>query len=228
MSSISSDTSLCDTVSHNDFHSVRAAMCWLQSTPDKQHAVMAVIVTWIVLLELAPVFSTFAARKLCHAGCGLGIMMLDAAYLGSRLFVWAIAAGSILMTWNLSPLPPFRFSREKDVGITVYLLLVSVWFAMRLPAQILAPLFFADPAGAVVGKALSRRLGPRWNPAWYDKKTVGGSCAVFLLTWMTITYDCSRLQRCALAGVATVAEAVGGDYDNLAIGAVVLLGWMIF
>ena len=223
-----SSQSLCARVTATEV-SALASICWLHATPEKQHAVMIAIVSWIVVLELAtPIFSTFAARKLCHAGCGLGIMCLDSQYLISRYFVWAIAAGSILMTWNLSPLPPFRFSRERDVGITLYLLLVSTWFALQLPALLLAPLFFADPAGAVVGKALSRHLGPRWNPAWVDQKTIGGSCAVFALTWLTITYDCSPLQRCALAALATLAEAVGGEYDNLAIGAVVLFGWLVF
>ena len=68
-----------------------------------------------------------------------------------RIFVWLVSASSIAMTWNLSPLPAFRFSRPKDIGVTVYLCLVSVWFLQQLPAPILAPVFFADPAGAVIG-----------------------------------------------------------------------------
>ena len=129
------------------------------------------------------------------------------------------------MTWGLSPIS-FHFAREKDVGITIYLLLVSVWFWLQLPPLVLAPLFFADPAGAVVGKLLSRHLGPRLNPPWLASKTVGGSCAVFALTWVSITYECTVWERCGLAAAATVAEAVGGEYDNLAIGVVVLSGWL--
>ena len=131
-----------------------------------------------------------------------------------------------MMTWDLSPLPPFRFARPKDVGITVYLLLVSAWFFMQLPSSVLAPLFFADPAGAVIGKTLSRNLGPRYNPAWFAQKTIGGSVAVFAFTYVSITYECLPMQRLALAVMATLAEAVGGDYDNLAIGVVVLAGWL--
>ena len=51
----------------------------------------------------------FAARKLCHAGCGLGIMLLDSTDYGSRLFVWTVAFGSIAMTWNLSRSPLSAF-----------------------------------------------------------------------------------------------------------------------
>ena len=185
---------------------------------------MLCIVLWIVVLELAPrrILSDFLARKLCHSGCGLGMMLLDSTSLHARLFVWSVAASSIAMTWNLSPLPPFRFSREKDVGITVYLLLVSGWFYLEMPILILAPLFFADPAGAVIGKACTRA---GINREWYGRKTVAGTAAVFLFTWATITYPCSGFEARAIASVAAIAEAVGGEYDNLAIGAVVLIGW---
>ena len=62
--------------------------------------------------------SDFAARKLCHAGCGFLMMLLDPADAHSRWFVWSVAAGSIAMTWSLTPLPAFRFARARDVGVT--------------------------------------------------------------------------------------------------------------
>lgn len=122
---------------------------------DTQTMIMLAIALWVPLLAYAScgVLSDFYARKLCHAGCGLGMMLLDSKRLDCRLFVWAVAATSIAMTWNVSPLPPFRFARAHDVGITVYLTLVSFWFFLQLPPTILAPMFFADPAGAVVCRA---------------------------------------------------------------------------
>jgi hypothetical protein len=124
---------------------------------DAQQMTMATIGLWVLFLAYASqgLLSDFHARKLCHAGCGLGMMLLDSTRLDARLFVWSVAASSIAMTWNLSPLPPFRFARPRDVGITVYLILVSCWFYASLPPTILAPLFFADPAGAVVCFCLS-------------------------------------------------------------------------
>ena len=32
-----------------------------------------------------------------------------------------MAASSVALTWDLLPLPPFRFARPRDVGVTVYL-----------------------------------------------------------------------------------------------------------
>ena len=188
--------------------------------------IMTAIVLWIIMLELGPL-NNFVARKLCHAGCGLGIMLLDSTSSHARIFVWLVAVGSIGMTWNLSPLPPFRFSRPRDVGITVYLVLVSAWFGLELPPSVLAPLFFADPAGAVVGKTCSRLLGPSYNPRWYGSKTCAGTVAVFIVTLLTITYEVSTLTQLRIAAAAAVAEGIGGDFDNLAIGAVVLGGWFI-
>ena len=106
----------------------------------------------------------------------------------------------------------------------MYLLLVSVWFYLQLPSSLLAPLFFADPAGAIVGKACSRNF-PQYNPKWYGDKTIAGSAAVFLLTFISITFPCSVLARLRIAATAAVAEGIGGDFDNLAIAIVVLGGW---
>ena len=174
--------------------------------------VMVTIVLWIVLLEyvLVRALSNFAARKLCHAGCGLGIMLLDSNSAAARYFVWSVASSSIMMTWKLSPLPAFRFSRPGDVGITIYLLLVSAWFYAELSPLILAPVFFADPAGAVVGKWCSRNLAA-YNPVCYGSKTVLGSLAVFAVTWLTITYSCSPAARLLIAAAACVAEAVADE-----------------
>ena len=154
-------------------------------------ATMALITLWIGFLEWGSrrLLSNFAARKLCHAGCGMGFTLLDAAKPECRSFVWAVAASSVALTWDLLPLPPFRFASPRDVGVTVYLALISAWFYLQLPATILAPLFFADPAGAVVGKWASRTLPA--NPRVYGQKTACGSLAVLLATFATTTYPCS-------------------------------------
>ena len=152
-------------------------------------------------------------------------MLLDSTLPSNKHFVYLVSLSSILMTWNLLPLlPPFRFSRPNDVGITAYLLLVSLWFSLSLPPSLLRPLFFADPAGAVVGKFFTSRF-PRLNPAWLGAKTVLGSLSVAAVTYLTLPFPASASLRLAVSAAAAVAEAVGGEYDNLALGAAVLAGW---
>eukprot|EP00928_Gymnodinium_smaydae_P029180 TRINITY_DN22050_c0_g2_i3.p2 TRINITY_DN22050_c0_g2~~TRINITY_DN22050_c0_g2_i3.p2 ORF type:complete len:280 (-),score=39.85 TRINITY_DN22050_c0_g2_i3:999-1802(-) len=199
---------------------------------DAQYLVMVATGLWICFLEFVPcATSEFVARKLCHAGCGLAMLALDSRQLPARIFVWTVAAASISMTWGLSPLPPFRFAKEaRDIGVTIYLLIVSLWFALQLPPLVLAPVFFADPAGAVVGKMMSRHA-PALNPLWYQrgdiKRSVWGSAAVFLTTLATIFYPCNLCERLGIALLAMIAEAFGGKYDNLALAAAVLVGWLV-
>ena len=58
----------------------------------------------------------------------------------------------------------------------------------------LAPVFFADPAGAVVGKYCSHTC-PEYNKKWHDKKTIAGSAAVLGFTYATIAFPCTWCAR---------------------------------
>ena len=55
----------------------RAAPCH-RTDMLSSHAVMALITLWIGFLEWGSVrlLSNFAARKLCHAGCGVAFLLL--------------------------------------------------------------------------------------------------------------------------------------------------------
>jgi hypothetical protein len=55
-----------------------------------------------------------------------------------------------------------------------------------------------------------------------------GTLAVFTLTFVTITYPCTTNERLIISVFSAIAEAVGGDYDNLALALVVLTGWQKF
>jgi len=67
-------------------------------------------------------------------------------------------------------------------------------------------MFFADPAGAVVGKFASR-IFPQMNARWIGAKTVCGSMAVMVVTFFTILYPVALWERGLLAVAAMVAEA---------------------
>lgn len=184
----------------------------------------------LLALELLPgLTSPFAARKICHAGTGLLILLVDTREASARAAMWLIGVGSILMTWNVTRIVgirPFRFGAERDLGITVYLCIVMAWFYAELPTAALSPMFFADPSGAVVGKYLTR-MGFK-NPAWYQKKTLGGSAAVLLVTVMTLLAFYPPMPAASLAALsvaAVVAEALGGQFDNLCLAAVVIGGY---
>ncbi len=87
-------------------------------------------------------------------------------------------------------------------------------------------MFFADPAGAVVGKALTRYF-PRYNKRLLNtNKTIGGSMAVFFATYMSILFQCSFERRLLISLFAALGEALTGEYDNLVLVGIVLLGYL--
>jgi len=86
----------------------------------------------------------------------------------ARYFVYAVAASSLTMVWQVGIKFKFRYASTRDIGISVYLVLVVVFFYNQLPLEIIKPVFFADPLGALVGRQLTE--SGLWNPAWTGKK----------------------------------------------------------
>lgn len=165
--------------------------------------------------------SDFYARKICHACTGLMLLQLDSRTPQDRTLVYLMGVGSLAVTWELLPrVRPFRFGRARDVGMTVFSVVAILWFWCELPIQVLAPMFFADPAGAIVGKWLTGMKHRGWpNPVWWrsgeSTKTVGGSAAVLLVTALTMSAPATAPQRLAVGLLAAWAEALGGAFDNL-------------
>eukprot|EP00429_Kryptoperidinium_foliaceum_P060728 CAMPEP_0176081872 /NCGR_PEP_ID=MMETSP0120_2-20121206/40953_1 /TAXON_ID=160619 /ORGANISM="Kryptoperidinium foliaceum, Strain CCMP 1326" /LENGTH=198 /DNA_ID=CAMNT_0017415639 /DNA_START=75 /DNA_END=671 /DNA_ORIENTATION=- len=171
--------------------------------------------------------SNFAARKTCHAGSGFLMMQLDSRDPIARWFVYAIVVVSLSMTWRFVPswVPAFRFGDLYDAGITIYLTIVGSWFFLQMPAHALAPLFFADPAGAVVGKFCTRR---GFNMNWYQNKTVMGTLAVFVFALLSLDVPWT-LPRLVIAATCALAEAFGGKtVDNAVISVPVLGSWLYY
>jgi hypothetical protein len=181
----------------------------------------AVFVLWLMTdkKHLTP----FTARKLCHAGSGCVMMLIDCRLDVARWFIYAVAVSSLVMNWELCPklVPNFWFGAPRDIGITLYLVLVSCWVYVGLPLRILAPVFLADPAGAVVGKWMSGKF-PKENKRWIGNKTITGSLAVFAATFITLYNPTEPIARTSVAALAMVGEALGGAYDNLVIALVVI------
>lgn len=172
--------------------------------------------------------SDFQARKLCHAGTGLFLLQLDSRIQLFRYFVYSVGCGAMALTWEVHPrLKPFRFGKPRDIGMTAYMLVAMLWFSLELPVHVLAPMFFADPMGAVVGKYLSSMKDRGiHNPVWWRRggvtKTLGGSAAVFLFTVLTFASPATLPQRMAVGLLAVLAEAIGGAYDNLLLVIIVV------
>ncbi|CAD7949372.1 unnamed protein product [Amoebophrya sp. A120] len=179
----------------------------------------------LAVCEFATFLSPFAARKLMHSASGFMMLFLDPSDWLARYFVYSVVVSSLFMVW--SPVAPikFRYSRDKDVGITVYLIIVGLFFYTQTPLAIIRPVFFADPCGAVVGKWLSRNF-PKQNPSWIGNKTVGGTLAVFVAGFFSLTFG-NTIQRILIAAAIAIAEGLSKDYDNLFIAFVVVCSYFL-
>jgi hypothetical protein len=105
------------------------------------------------------------------------------------------------------------------------LLIVGFWFFSQQPSEALAPLFFADPAGAVFGKLFSSL---KVNLVWWENKTVVGTFAVFMFAFLSLKVP-DTMSRGCIAFACAVAEAVGGKtYDNAVIAIPALGSWVYF
>ena len=89
--------------------------------------------------------------------------------------------------------------------------------------EIINPVFFADPLGALVGKSLT--TSGINNPRWVGEKTVGGSLAVFLASYLTLTFG-SQSFKLFLSLVITLMEGLTLEFDNLFITATVITGYL--
>ena len=89
--------------------------------------------------------------------------------------------------------------------------------------EIINPVFFADPLGALVGKSLTSS-GIN-NPRWVGDKTVGGSLAVFLASYLTLVFG-STFYKLLLSLVITLVEGLTLEFDNLFITATVIAGYL--
>ena len=104
------------------------------------------------------------------------------------------------------------------------MLCFRVFILKCLLTEIINPVFLADPLGALVGKSLTKSGVP--NPRWCGSKTMGGTCAVFLASLLTLSFG-SWSFRAALSLVIALVEGVTLKFDNLFITGTVLVGYIM-
>ena len=104
-----------------------------------------------------------------------------------------------------------HFASLRDVGILNYMFFCALCVTIKLPMVYIAPLFYADPMGAIVGRNVeSRKL--------VGSKSLAGTVAVFVTA--SLTFVETPAWACVLSGAAVAAiELLAGKQDNVAIEA---------
>jgi hypothetical protein len=200
-----------------------------EPTPQPFEWQLALGLPYLLFCMLNRVLPSWLSRKGIHVG--MGVMLVHSDVEGDwrmramvHLVAWgflalaaAAAAGRVSLSTHLRFLhAQYRF----DPGVCTYLLTCSLCVALGVRFVDMAPLFFADPMGAIVGR--------NWKtPRLVGAKTCGGTLAVWLTAF--VTWNAVSLWSCAVgASAIAVVELFGGEYDNPAIAVLLLvraLGW---
>ena len=95
----------------------------------------------------------------------------------------------------------------KDLGIFSYSVSCFLCLALSVPYSEMAPLFYADPAGAIIGRTIQ-------SPQIWNNKTIAGSTAVFGTTFITLPSSYEVHEKLVLSTIITIIELFGGEIDN--------------
>lgn len=188
-----------------------------------------VLCAGVVVLVTAPV-GAFGARKLLHVGTSALVLL----HAHQRGLVAAVAAATLAAVLPLRRvLGRFEEGGRLAPGVPTYALSVGAVAALRLPPfYVLGPMFFADPAAALVGSSVCspRLLGTR--------KTAAGTAAFFaaallwytaagpaLVAWMGADEEGAACWRQAaparnaalIAAALALLELASGAWDNICL-----------
>ena len=122
----------------------------------------------LLFVQFNPFLAPWQSRKVLHMCTGTLLMLSDASDPLFRFGVYGVTAAVLA---SVGSTRTFHFAAVRDVGIMSYLTFCSVVAWLGVPFWRMAPLFFADPWGAIVGRTIV-------TPKLVGDKSVGGTLAV--------------------------------------------------
>ena len=165
----------------------------------------------LLFVQFNTIFPSWGSRKILHMGTGTLLMMCD---VNDPSFQWAtycVTAIAVVVVWNTK----LHIADVRDVGIINYLVFCSLSVFLRIQLVYMAPLFYADPFGAIVGRLTD-------SPKLVGSKSVNGTLAVFMVATLSFV-ETSFLTRLVSGGIVAIIELVSGKLDNVLIGM-----WLLF
>ena len=167
----------------------------------------------LLFVKFSTVLPPWGNRKLLHMGVGAIALTMDTSDVYVRTAVYSVTMIAIVLG---TCLPLFPFSTRFDIGIYGFLFFCSFALFYDIPLINFAPLFFADPMGAVVGRNLK-------TVKLVGDKSIAGSLAVAVVAFLTL-HGGSYQERAIKAISLSLVELVTGKLDNLCIG-ILLATW---
>lgn len=161
------------------------------------------LLTFVQFNTLLP---SWGSRKVLHMGTGTLLIFCDVHDPLFRLSTYVVTVVAILVVCSTK----LHFTDMRDVGVSTYLLICSACVALRIPLIHLAPFFYADPMGAIVGLNIH-------TTNIVGDKSLAGTIAVFATSALTLG-ETHLSNKIATALLLAIIELVCGKWDNMAIG----------
>ena len=197
------------------------------------HVLVVPALVLLLICRVLPV-KPWIARKIVHIGIGSLLMAADPQSQGFALCVFASGAVAVVMVGlprTSSILGPY--AKLRDVGILGYSATVCFCVAAGVPLREIAPLFYADPAGAIVGRLASEYRGKSKdvrNPQLFGtEKTLFGTISVAVVASIStfLGQEQSLAARMMVGLCVAAIELFGGKLDNPCIGIFLVLTAML-
>ena len=156
----------------------------------------------------APV-SPWISRKIVHIGVGTLLIHADVAdpEVVAGIYTVGTAAAGYTVFKGINQISKGRETEGpiKDIGVFGYTMACMTALVLSVSYSDMAPLFYADPAGAIVGRSFN-------TTEIYDGKSIGGTTTVFATAALTTD---GGLEEKVMAGIMiALIELFGGKIDN--------------
>ena len=169
----------------------------------------------------APV-SPWISRKIVHMG--VGTLLLNADVSDPNVVYGIYSAGALISgLTTVNGIKHISDGRKtggivKDIGIFSYVISCCLCLVLSVPYSEISPLFYADPAGAIVGRTLE-------SPKIWENKTIAGTGAVLSTTFVTTSGDIP--EKLVVSILVAMIELFGGKLDNSLIAFFLIIRYLI-
>ena len=168
----------------------------------------------------APV-SPWISRKIVHMGVGTLLLNADVSdpNVVNGIYSTSAIVSGLITANGIKHISDGRKNDGiiKDIGIFGYVFICCLCLALSVPYSEISPLFYADPAGAIVGRTIE-------SPKIWENKTLAGTSAIFGTSLLTI--DGNIEDKIITSSIITLIELFGNKVDNSLIALFLIMKYL--
>lgn len=162
------------------------------------------------------------SRKILHIGIGTLLLNADISdpNVVNGIYSSCFLSGAVITNKGLNKVSDDRKNNGfiKDVGIFGYIMACYMCLLLSVPYNEISPLFYADPAGAIIGRTTN-------STKIWENKTIAGTSAVFATSLLTLNGNIE--EKILSSFIITIIELVGGKIDNSLIAFFLIAKYLI-